>query len=176
MQGSDQTDSLVAADNALWVLATDGVERIDPMTGRIEHTIPPPAPSRVCAGLGAICVLTETSVVESTPPPTALSDVSPCPVDRESRPRLVRYGSATSTTLSASIPPREHGPPSGQAPSQNSLSLEVANCGSAFWADLVCRSRRLLPSPAFTRVAQTRRWPDRQPWPLAASHRRCRTA
>jgi hypothetical protein len=67
LQGSDGTDSLVAADNALWVLATEGVERIDPMSGRIEHNIPPMAPSRVCAGLGAIWVLTETSVVEIDP-------------------------------------------------------------------------------------------------------------
>jgi class 3 adenylate cyclase len=67
LQGSDGADSLVAADNALWVLSTEGVERIDPMSGRIEHTIPPPAPSRVCAGLGAIWVLTETSVVEIDP-------------------------------------------------------------------------------------------------------------
>jgi hypothetical protein len=65
--GTDGTDSLVAADNSLWVLSLEGVERIDPVSGRVEHTIPPLAPSRVCAGLGAIWVLTGAGVVEIDP-------------------------------------------------------------------------------------------------------------
>ena len=64
---SEGTDSLVAADNAIWVLSQEGVERINPLSGRIVQTIPPVAPSRVCAGLGAIWVVTDTEVVEIDP-------------------------------------------------------------------------------------------------------------
>lgn len=67
VNGVDGTDSLVAAYGALWVLSLQGVERIDPASGRIEQTIPPFAPSRICAGMGAIWVLTGGSVVEIDP-------------------------------------------------------------------------------------------------------------